>query len=290
MKHDKIFPEQQVRLHSHLEQLVGSIIYMASIQVSLSSTPRRKKNGSINGSITSSIRSIPKEIAVKELETLRNALRDKENIIQSLKGQLTIPSFRLSHMRGSSICNNNNSTNNNRELSEIEKKQAEERLSRLRNDTDNKRLAIKNLKMALERLDITDNIDVRIQQAELEYQLGREELNLLTLLEETRALQLCLEEANKNPSETQTFYSCVNGNDLVSLHAIDIVYDQKSPRFGAGQKDSTPGLWIDWALDDTKICKGDRTFQHPCTNCLQITIQDNDNDDACPSDIEKAEV
>lgn len=131
---------------------------MASIEVSLSSTPRRKKSGSVTGSLTSSIRSIPKEIAVKELESLRNALRDKENIIQSLKGQLTIPGFRLSHIRPNGVCtnNNNNSTNNHRELSDIEKKQAEERLGRLRNDTDNKRLAIKNLKMALERLDITE--------------------------------------------------------------------------------------------------------------------------------------
>lgn len=116
---------------------------MASIEVSLSSTPRRKKNTS---GINASIRSIPKEIAAKELETLRNALRDKENIIQSLKGQLTIPGLRLSTIRNPS----------NRDLTEIEKKQAEERLTRLKTDIDNKRLAIKNLKMALERLDITE--------------------------------------------------------------------------------------------------------------------------------------
>lgn len=47
---------------------------------------------------------------------------------------------------------------------------------------------------------------MRIQQAELEYQLGREELNLLTLLEETRALQLCLDESNKNSLESHTLY------------------------------------------------------------------------------------
>ncbi|KAJ3643474.1 hypothetical protein Zmor_026184 [Zophobas morio] len=122
---------------------------MASIEVSLSSTPRRKKNGSLGG-INSSIRSIPKEIAAKELETLRNALRDKENIIQSLKGQLTIPGLRLSSIRNSS------NGSSNRDLTEVEKKQAEERLSRLKTDVDNKRLAIKNLKMALERLDITE--------------------------------------------------------------------------------------------------------------------------------------
>lgn len=51
---------------------------------------------------------------------------------------------------------NNNGTNNNRELTEVEKKQAEDRLGRLKTDIDNKRLAIKNLKMALERLDITE--------------------------------------------------------------------------------------------------------------------------------------
>lgn len=50
------------------------------------------------------------------------------------------------------------------------------------------------------------NIDVRIQQAELEYQLGREELNLLTLLEETRALQICLDESNKNSNDGHTLY------------------------------------------------------------------------------------
>ena len=40
--------------------------------------------------------------------------------------------------------------------SEKERRAAEERLGRLRQDVDNKRLAIKNLKMALERLDITE--------------------------------------------------------------------------------------------------------------------------------------
>ncbi|CAH0554495.1 unnamed protein product [Brassicogethes aeneus] len=234
---------------------------MASIEVSLSSTPRRKKNGSL--SLGSSIRSIPKELAAKELENLRNALRDKENIIQSLKGQLTVPGVRLNGIRNNN--NNNNSGNmnggSNRELSEIEKKQAEDRLNRLKTDVDNKRLAIKNLKMALERLDITDNIDVRIQQAELEYQLGREELNLLTLLEETRALQFCIEESNKNSSEAHTLYRCIFGNGLYFLQAIEVDYDVKSPKFGAGQKETTPGLWIDWALEDTGLCKNDRLVE-----------------------------
>ncbi|XP_056639188.1 uncharacterized protein LOC130446769 isoform X1 [Diorhabda sublineata] len=225
---------------------------MASIEVSLSSTPRRKKNGSISGiSIGSSIQSIPKELAIKELEKLRNALKDKENIIQSLKGQLTIPGLRLNAIR-------NSNNNNMKELTDVEKKQAEARLGRLKTDVDNKRLTIKNLKMALERLDITDNIDVRIQQAELEYQLGREELNLLTLLEETRALQLCIEESNRQSSDCHTLYSCVHGNDHVFLYAIQMEYDHNNPKFGAGIKSSLPGLYVDWALEETNLRKGDR--------------------------------
>lgn len=41
-------------------------------------------------------------------------------------------------------------------LTEEDKKAAEERLQKLRRDADNKRLAIKNLRLALERLDITE--------------------------------------------------------------------------------------------------------------------------------------
>lgn len=40
------------------------------------------------------------------------------------------------------------------------------------------------------------NIDTRIQQAELQYQLGREELELLTLGEQARALAQLIQHAS----------------------------------------------------------------------------------------------
>ena len=56
---------------------------MANIEVSLSTTPRRKKS---LGVVTSAavIRNTPsnKDVVVREIENLRHALRDKENIIQ----------------------------------------------------------------------------------------------------------------------------------------------------------------------------------------------------------------
>lgn len=130
---------------------------MASIEVSLSNAPRRRKNGTLN--MSSFIRVAPKDVAAKELETFRNALRDKENIIQSLKGQLTNPGVRLQNLKNSKNMNNlRNSSGNlaNREMTELEKKHAEEKLAKLKVDIENKRLSIKNLKTALARLDVTE--------------------------------------------------------------------------------------------------------------------------------------
>lgn len=59
-------------------------LQMASIEVSLSTTPRRKKGGSISGGLTSPPgphRNTRDHY--KELDALRIALRDKENIIQT---------------------------------------------------------------------------------------------------------------------------------------------------------------------------------------------------------------
>ncbi|XP_069688189.1 uncharacterized protein sprt [Periplaneta americana] len=259
-----------VPLEPRMAQLETLEAKMASIEVSLSTTPRRKKNGSIGGGcgggggggVTAVGQPIHRTTAskdiAKELEALRNALRDKENMIQSLKGQLcsTLSISRLSatYLRHS---------NSGQPLTEKERRAAEERLQRLRQDMDNKRLAIKNLKMALERLDITDNIDVRIQQAELEYQLGREELNLLTLLEESRNLQLCLEDAEqlRAKNDASTIYSCARGADHVTLHAVELNYDPKSPRFGAGPREDLPGLYVEWATEESGMAKGDRLLE-----------------------------
>lgn len=43
---------------------------------------------------------------------------------------------------------------------------------------------------------LCSNIDTRIQQAELQYKLGREELELLTLGEQARALAQLIEQAD----------------------------------------------------------------------------------------------
>ncbi|CAL7933743.1 unnamed protein product [Xylocopa violacea] len=240
---------QQQFLEPRMAQLETLEAKMASIEVSLSTTPRRKKGGSITGGVTST--GHRNRNHYKELDALRIALRDKENIIQTLKGQLC-----------NTLSNRFALRNGGPPLSEADKKATEERLQRLRQDADNKRLAIKNLKLALERLDITDNIDVRIQQAELEYRLGREELELLTLREESRALQAAIELAEtQEKQKNDTIFSCISNSTQVTVHAVEVSADPKSPRFGAGPREDTPGLYVDWAVEDSGLCKGDRILE-----------------------------
>ncbi|XP_022188655.1 uncharacterized protein LOC111047256 [Nilaparvata lugens] len=261
-------------LEPRMAQLETLEAKMASIEVSLSTTtsPRRKKISSgtttptpntptptMNNSNTNSVASIyrtSKDIA-KELDMLRNTLRDKENVINSLKGQLCT-SMSIGRISANNYLQRQNQ--NNQPLNEKERKAAEDRLNKLRCELDAKRLAMKNIKLSLERLDITDNIDVRIQQAELEYQLGREELNLLSILEESRNLQACLEDAAQN-KESDTIFGYMKDSSAVTLHAVELPYDPKSPRFGAGPKEDASGLFIEWATEDSGLQKGDRLFE-----------------------------
>ncbi|XP_034252479.1 uncharacterized protein LOC117651961 [Thrips palmi] len=236
-------------LEPRMAQLETLEAKMASIEVSLSTTPRRKKNGSIGSAagVTAAAQTNGGN-GVNGVAANNSPYR---------------PSLSLSLQQRPPP-------------SEKERRAAEERLSKLRLDVDNKRLAIKNLKMALERLDITDNIDVRIQQAELEYQLGREELNLLSLLEETRNVAAMLEEAERARSSqaANTLYCCVGSSGRAVVVSVQVQYDPKSPQFGAGPRDDAPGLYVHWATDTSGMAKGDRVLE---VNGKQVLCKTRDD-------------
>ena len=118
---------------------------MASIEVSLSSsnTPRRRKGTSLGGN---SARASPRPPSSNDMlappsKELRTALQDREAVIQSLRLQLGLG--KLPRTMGTP-------------LDESERPAAEQRLNRLKSDSDNKRNAIRNLKAALDKLDITE--------------------------------------------------------------------------------------------------------------------------------------
>ncbi|GAB0090401.1 LOC105233496 [Sergentomyia squamirostris] len=227
-------PQAKPRM-AHLETLEAK---MASIEVSLSgSTPRRRKGTSLGGS--SSVRSSPRPESAPATKEVRSALQDREAIIQSLRMQLGLG--KLPRPCGTP-------------LTEAERPAAEQRHHRLKIDAENKKIAIRNLKAALDKLDITDNIDVRIRQAELEYALGREELQLLSLVEEIQALQSRLE---KSKPEANSIYNILQNGTNLSLHAVQVTVG----RWAATSRTDCPGMWVEWALDGEGLYRGDRIIE-----------------------------
>ena len=52
--------------------------------------------------------------------------------------------------------------------------------------------------------------------------------------------------------------SCITGSTQITVHSVEISTDPKSPRFGAGPREDVAGLYVDWATEESGLCKDDR--------------------------------
>ncbi|XP_065347113.1 uncharacterized protein sprt isoform X2 [Cloeon dipterum] len=274
-------------LQPRMAQLETLEAKMASIEVSLSSTclsptatgvrrtkrmaPSPTPRSAPSPVSTLSVRSTPAQPTrieiisspISESDSPRNVISDKENVIQSLKSKLN----------SSSICSPSKGINLRIEgkcvtpVSPTERKVLENRVAKLKQEIESKRTAVKNLKSTLDQLDITDNIDVRIRQAEVEFQLGREELALLSLTEELRNLTTRLDigtlihsQPAVSPPQTthhMTLFGIVSAAipNPLSMHAvllpISLLYDPCNPVFGISDRLIPPGVAsVEWAKDE----------------------------------------
>ncbi|XP_061929162.1 uncharacterized protein LOC107995393 isoform X3 [Apis cerana] len=211
---------QQQFLEPRMAQLETLEAKMASIEVSLSTTPRRKKGGSISGGLTSPAHRNSRD-HYKELDALRIALRDKENIIQTLKGQLC-----------NTLTNRLALRNGGPPLTEADRKATEERLQRLRRDADNKRLAIKNLKLALERLDITEILEVN---GKLVVGAGRSDLARLLAVAPDAAQIVVLRKG-----ESLTALRTLRSDNLRLTHRIGYLEEQVRDLLAPSRAEQVP--------------------------------------------------
>lgn len=103
------------------------------------------------------------------------------------------------------------------------------------------------------------NIDIRIRQAELEYALGREELQLLSLVEEIRMLQSRIDKSLKTdvPNSELPIYSQLKNGVNLSLYAVNA----NLGRFGLNVKENCNGVHIDWVLEGEALFRGDRVIE-----------------------------
>lgn len=133
------------------------------------------------------------------------------------------------------------------------------KLNRLRNEAENKRNAIRNLKSALQKIESNGSLDIdsRIRQAELEYALGREELQLLSIVEDLRAAQTRLEK-EKTKNDTVSIFSHIKNGHQMTLHAIQA----QTGRWNASQRhDGGDGFFVDWVMDGEELLRGDRIME-----------------------------
>lgn len=145
-------------------------------------------------------------------------------------------------------------------MDDVEHKQQpteQQKLHRLKVDADNKKIAIRNLKSALQKLDnSTSDIDSRIRQAELEYALGREELQLLSIIEEARSIQSKLDKEKSRPDAASLFNLLKKGHQL-TLTAIQA----STGRWNANQKQDGDGFYVDWVMEGEELQRGDRIIE-----------------------------
>lgn len=88
----------------------------------------------------------------------------------------------------------------------------------------------------------------------MEYALGREELQLLSLVEESRALQSRLD---KSKPENNTLYTTIRSGVNLSIQAVQATIG----RWAACTKPDSTGLWVEWALDGEGLYRGDRIIE-----------------------------
>lgn len=131
-------------------------------------------------------------------------------------------------------------------------------LYQLRNEAANKKNSIRNLKSALQKLDTNASFDIdsRIRQAEIEYALGREELQLLSIVEEARLVQVRIEKEKTKNGASSLFSMLRNGHQL-SLHALQA----STGRWNANQKHECDGFYVDWVMDGEELQRGDRIIE-----------------------------
>ncbi|CAK1552695.1 unnamed protein product [Leptosia nina] len=224
---------------------------MANIEVSLGGSRRRSAGA---------------RDTTREIEVLRGAVADKDTLIHNLKRQLSA-SLSAARLAAEAVSSRPRRTSEEIPvtLSPDERRALEERAASVRAELDTRRANIQELRKRLERTHVTDNIDTRIEQAELQYQVGREELELLTLGEQARALTLLMEQADNH---RQTLYSAlwdIGGNAAI------VATEAQEGTWGASPRGS--GVVVEWT-NNSSLKPGDRLVEVNGTNVLQCNLEE----------------
>ncbi|XP_046657968.1 uncharacterized protein LOC124352472 isoform X1 [Daphnia pulicaria] len=223
-----------------------------------------------------------------EIELLRKIIHDKDVLIQSLQQQreqqgatMTTVLQQQQQQQPTSVTSGTNWATSN------ERQQIERRLALIHRDIELKRAVIKNLRLSLQQTNVSDNIDSHIKQAETEYQLEREETNLLNLQDEKRTLLLRFGGAihqwgrngvggngngSSNNLASSSLFRILHGHAPLVIVINKVEYDAQNPSFqlqcpNAGEDNRNGPLpivdscTIQWAREDLNLKVGDKVLE-----------------------------
>jgi sulfur dioxygenase len=133
-------------------------------------------------------------------------------------------------------------------------------IEKIRNEIKSKKNSISNLKNALKKLTAHDSndemisdIDLRIRQAEIEFALGREEIELMELLsklEEIKKIQMKMEN---DGAVDESLYGKLTKGEQFSISAVQAT----TGRWNANVMPDREGVYVDWVMDGEELQRGD---------------------------------
>ncbi|XP_059353420.1 uncharacterized protein LOC130685912 [Daphnia carinata] len=218
-----------------------------------------------------------------EIELLRKIIQDKDTLIQSLQQQreqqgATMATV-LQQQQQQTVTNGTNWATSN------ERQQIERRLALIHRDIELKRAAIKNLRLSLQQTNVSDNIDSHIKQAETEYQLEREETNMLNLQDEKRTLLLRFGGAihqwgrngvggggnGSNNLASNSLFRILHEHAPLVIIINKVEYDAQNPSLKLEYSNSceersgllplVDACTVQWARDDLNLKAGDKVLE-----------------------------
>lgn len=235
---------------------------MQSIQASLShsvsnhpigSVALREKESRSNGTSTiqTNNKIVPEVPNKEEIEKLRRDIEGKENFIQDLKKRIK------------------------KEPGDGQFTAMEERLKQLQLERNKKMERMKEKREIARRIESSENIDERIERAELEYHMEKDQIHLINMEQDIQALQMKLEQhkIRKRLMEGESIYSIAAKEDIAYLVTAEIV---ENPSNLMALREEGFGLCIAYNDSNSKFNEGDRVIEINGVPVLKILSEEWD--------------
>jgi len=211
-------------------------------------TSHNNHNNHTNHNNSKILQDIPNK---DEIEKLRRDIEGKENFIQDLKKRIKM------------------------DPGDGQFTAMEERLKQLQLERNKKMERMKEKREVARRIESSENIDERIERAELEYHMEKDQIHLINMEQDIQALQVKLEQhkIRKRLMEGESIYSIAAKEDISYLVTAEIVENLSNLMT---LREEGFGLYIAYNDNNSKFNEGDRVIEINGSPVLKIVSEEWD--------------